>query len=182
MCECEERDVRVRQTLCLLSMLVACAAPRPLATSIPPAPPRPATTGRHLARVWGAPVDLDLYLTDPTWETVYFANNPSRTGARLLRDARCGDVAASDPVFVELAAMTDPLPGRYRIGVDFIDACKAPHDPVSFRVVADYDGVRRETVGTIRLEEFQPIVVEFELRRTGPDGVLTLVPVPNAEL
>ena len=132
--------------------------------------------------VWSAPVDLDLYLTDPTWETVYFANNPSRTGARLLRDMRCGDVAASDGLFVELAGMTEPLPGRYRVGVDFIDACHAAHAPVRFRVVADYGGVRSERVGTIRLEEFQPIVVEFELRPTGPGGTLTLVVVPNAEL
>jgi hypothetical protein len=182
MCECKEQDVRVRRTLCLLGTLAACAAPRPPATSVPPAPSLPATTGLQVALVWSAPVDLDLYLTDPTWETVYFANNPSRTGARLLRDARCGDVAASEPVFVEVAGMTAPLPGRYRIGVDFIDACKAPHEPVSFRVVADYGGVRRETVGTIRLEEFQPIVVEFELQRTGPDAPLTLVPVRNAEL
>jgi hypothetical protein len=136
----------------------------------------------QVALVWSAPVDLDLYLTDPTWETVYFANNPSRTGARLLRDTRCGDVAASESVFVELAGMTEPLPGRYRVGVDFIDACNAAHAPVSFRVVADYGGVRRESVGTIRLEEFQPIVIEFELRRTGHNGILTLVPVPNAEL
>jgi hypothetical protein len=46
---------------------------------------------------------------------------------------------------------------------------------VSFRVVMDYGGVRREATGTIRLEEFQPIVVEFELRRTGSDETLTLV-------
>jgi len=166
----------VRRTICLLSVVVgACAAHKPLAApASPPAASLPAATGLQVALVWSAPVDLDLYLTDPTWETVYFANNPSRTGARLLRDARCSDVAASPAGFVELAGMTEPLPGHYRVGVDFIDACKAPHDPVSFRVVADYGGMRRETVGTIRLEEFQPIVVEFELRPTVPGGSLSL--------
>lgn len=134
-----------------------------------------------MALAWSAPVDLDLYLTDPTWETVYFANTPSRTGARLLRDVRCRDVVGGESAFVELAGMTDPLPGHYRVGVDFIDACKASHDPVSFRVVATYGDVRRETTGMIRLEEFAPIVVEFELRRTGPEGALTLVVVPNGE-
>ena len=167
----------MRRTICLLSVVLgACAAYKPLAAPAPPpAPSLSADAGLRVALVWSAPVDLDLYLTDPTWETVYFANNPSRTGARLLRDARCGDVAASPAVFVELAGMAEPLPGHYRVGVDFIDACNAPHDPVSFRVVADYGKVRRETVGTIRLEEFQPIVVEFELRRTGSDETLTLV-------
>jgi hypothetical protein len=128
-----------------------------------------------VALVWSAPVDLDLYLTDPTWETVYFANNPSRAGARLLRDTRCRDLAPSESAFMELAAVTEPTPGAYRVGVDFIDACKGKPDPVGFRVVAEYGGVRRETTGTVRLAEFQPIVVEFELRRTGPGGPLTLV-------
>jgi hypothetical protein len=175
--ECKESGVRVRRTLSLLSIVLgACAAHRPLSSPVPPSTPSlPAANGLQVALLWSAPVDLDLYLTDPTWETVYFANNPSRTGARLLRDARCGDVAATDTVFVELAGMTAPLPGRYRIGVDFIDACNAPHEPVGFRVVVNCGGVRRESVGTIRLEEFQPIVVEFELRRTGSDETLTLV-------
>lgn len=166
----------------LLSILVAGCATRPPSTSAPPEPPSlPPAQGLQVALAWRAPVDLDLYLTDPTWETVYFANTPSRTGARLLRDVRCRDVVGSKSAFVELAGMTDPLPGPYRVGVDFIDACKGSHDPVSFRVVATYGDVQRETTGTIRLEEFEPIVVEFELRQTGPDGALTLVMVPSAE-
>jgi hypothetical protein len=157
-------------------ILAACAAHSPAIP--PPPPPAPAlspTSGLQVALTWNAPVDLDLYLTDPTWETVYFANNPSRTGARLMRDTRCRDVASRGNAFVELASIGAPQPGRYRVGVDFIDACNGPHEPVSFRIVADYGGMRRETTGTIRLEEFQPIVVEFELRRTGPDGTLILV-------
>ena len=138
-------------------------------------PSLPAAAGLQVALVWSAPVDLDLYLTDPTWETVYFANNPSRTGAQLMRDTRCRDVASHENAFVELASIAAPQPGRYRVGVDFMDACNGPHQPVSFRIVADYGGMRREMTGTIRLEEFLPIVVEFELRRTGPDGTLTLV-------
>ena len=42
-------------------------------------------------------------------------------------------------------------------------------------MVAAYGGARREATGTIQLAEFLPIVVEFELRPTGPDGTLTLV-------
>ena len=161
----------------LLSVVFAgCAAhPRSSAPAPPPAPQLPAASGLEVALVWTAPVDLDLYLTDPTWETVYFANNPSRTGAQLLRDTRCRDVATGATTAVELAGMTQPLPGRYRVGVDFIDACNGPRDAVSFRVVVDHRGMRREATGTIRLEEFEPIVVEFELRPTGPDGTLTLV-------
>ena len=157
-----------------LGILVAsCAAHAPSAA--PPLPQLPPTSGLQVALTWSAPVDLDLYLTDPTWETAYFANTPSHTGARLLRDTRYRDIASGADTHVEIVAMTAPLPGRYHIGVDFIDACNAPPDPVSFRVVADYAGVRREATGTIRLAEFQPIVVEFELRQTAPDGMLSLV-------
>ena len=169
----------------LLSVaIVSCAAhrsplPPPAAASVPPPP---SASELRVALTWSAPVDLDLYLTDPTWETVYFANTPSRTGARLLQDICCRDVHSGQSSFIEVAAVAEPVSGPYRVGVDFIDACTAPHDPVSFRVVADYGGVRREATGTIRLEEFEPIVVEFELQRTGADVTLTLVAVRNAEL
>lgn len=169
--------------LVLCTVLAGCAARAPSTDSgSPPSPTLPAAQGLQVALAWSAPVDLDLYLTDPTWETAYFANTPSHTGARLLRDVRCRDIVASATAFVELASVTDPLPGHYRVGVDFSDACQASHGPVSFRVIATYGDIRHETTGIIRLEEFAPIVVEFELRRTGPDGALTLVVAPHAEL
>ncbi|MGE3464932.1 MAG: hypothetical protein AB7I04_23750, partial [Pseudomonadales bacterium] len=34
-------------------------------------------------------VDLDLYVTDPLLETVYFARHDSRTGGRIVSDVRC---------------------------------------------------------------------------------------------
>ena len=142
------------------------AVPLP-APSLPPLAPPPGLT---VSLVWNAPVDLDLYLTDPTSETVYFANTPSRTGARLVRDARCPDLTMADAPFVEVANMPEPLPGRYRVGVDFIDACAAPAAAVSFRVAVDYGDTRRETIGTVELAHFQPKVLEFELQRSQVDG------------
>ena len=161
-------------TVILLAAVLGCSS-RPPASSpaVVPGPSLPPFSGLRVALVWSSPVDLDLYLTDPTWETVYFANNPSRTGAQLLRDMRCRDVVSGDKVFVELAGMTTPLPGHYRVGVDFIDTCNATHDPANFRIVVDFGDQRREATGTIGLAEFQPIVVEFDLR-TSADGKLTL--------
>jgi hypothetical protein len=130
--------------------------------------------GLHVVLTWSAPVDLDLYLTDPTGETTYFANNPSSRGARLLRDARCGDITGNAAPFIELVQALEPMPGRYRVGVDLIDACKATLAPVTFRVVVELGGSRRETIGTIQLAEFQPIVVEFTVQRVNGDGSLVL--------
>jgi len=157
-----------------LALIVAgCAARAPLPA--PPAPPQlPPLPGLSVLLTWSAPVDLDLYLTDPTSETVYFANNPSRTGARLLRDARCKDVGAVPPPYVESADVPEPRPGRYRVGVDFIDDCAQKIAEASFRIVIDFAGARREATDTIRLAQFKPIVVEFDVTRLNGDGPLVL--------
>jgi len=158
----------------LAVMLAGCAAHAPLPAPPAPAAPVPPLPGLSVVLTWSAPVDLDLYVTDPTSETVYFANNPSRTGARLLRDARCKDVGAGPAPFVESADVPEPQPGRYRVGVDFIDSCATKVAEASFRLVIELAGARRETTGTIRLAQFNPIVVEFDVTRLNGDGPLVL--------
>jgi hypothetical protein len=162
--------------LCVSLMLgaLACRARVPQVAAPPPAPILPPVPGLRVVLTWTAPVDLDLYLTDPTAETTYFGNNPSRNGGRLLRDTGCRDVTAGGGPFMELIHVPNPTPGRYRVGVDFIDLCQAKQKPVSFRVVAELGGIRREASGTIRLEEFQPIVLEFNLQRMNGDGSVVL--------
>jgi hypothetical protein len=149
-----------------LLLICACAGRPPAA---PPAvPPAPADGGLRVTLAWMEPVDLDLYVTDPVGETLYFANNPTRAGARLQRDARCSTIA-SDASSNEVALIATPAPGRYRIGVDFIDACGGRRDTVPFRVVVDLGDRRREATGAVRLSEFKVIVLEFEV---GEDGAL----------
>ncbi len=156
--------------------LSLCACPRrpPLPTPAPMLNVKGQGDGLNVFLTWSAPVDLDLYVTDPTQETVYFGNNPSRTGGQLLRDARCGDVREGGP-FLEQARVSAPKIGRYRVGVDFIDRCAAPRQPVSFRIVALLGGAQREITGTISPEQFQPVALEFELRPQGQDDLPTLV-------
>lgn len=158
----------------LVALALASCGPR----SSPPAPPPPAAPmdaagGLRVSLLWSAPVDLDLYLTDPTWETLYFANNPTRAGAKLERDARC-DTLAPTPPFVERALLAEPSAGPYRIGVHFIDACGAAADSASFRLVVDLEGRRVERVLTVDRDEFRVIALEFELRREDPGGELVL--------
>jgi hypothetical protein len=151
--------------LCVLvgGLLTSCAArphtPRP---DVPPPPPPPvvAADDLQIALLWSAPVDLDLYVTDPAAVTVYFANSPIPSGGRLLTDVRCADRPMDEPR-VEVAGFTDPPAGTYRVGVDFSDRCGAPAAPVAYRVVVDVGGRRHERTGTIDFERFQPIVLEF---------------------
>jgi uncharacterized protein YfaP (DUF2135 family) len=124
---------------------------------------------------WAAPVDLDLYLTDPTWETAYFANNPTRSGVRLEQDARCASVRPGS-VALELARYPEPMPGSYRVGVDFIDQCGTRIDKVLYRVTVDLNGARaQEAIGTVHFASFLVKVLEFELRR-GALGIWEIVP------
>ena len=142
-----------------------------------PAPPAldPVAEGVVVSLTWNAPVDLDLYVTDPTWETLYFANNPTRAGGRLERDVRCDALRAGRPGLsggahaarLERASIVAVRPGPYRIGVDFIDDCGNGDGEVSFHVAADVDGVRRESTGKVALQEFRIIALAFELDEEG---------------
>ena len=112
--------------------------------------------------VWDAPVDLDLYVTDPGLETVYYANARARSGGRLERDARCADQASGERS--EATRWPAPPAGRYRVGVDFPETCaeRAPHD-VSYRLVIEVDGRREEVRGRAKLAERDTQAFEFTL-------------------
>jgi uncharacterized protein YfaP (DUF2135 family) len=114
-----------------------------------------------VALLWSAPVDLDLYVTDPVAETVYFGNTPSGSGGRLERDRRCGDLGREPPV--ETVVWDAPRPGRYRVGVDFGDTCGRGHRTVPFRVVADAGSRRIEEIGSVEPAEFRYVVFEFDV-------------------
>lgn len=162
---------RLRQAtraLVAAPLLAACAA-RTL-PALPPLPPPAGDTALRVTLAWAAPVDLDLYLTDPAGEALYFANTPTRAGARLAADARCARLAAGAPAREEAVA-TAPAAGRWRVGVDFMDACGTGLAAVPFRVAVDLGGARREAAGVARAGRFAIVVVEFEV-----DGDGRLVP------
>src|SRR5438034_8468292 len=105
-----------RAWLALLLALAGCSR------RVPGPPPLPAAgPGVSVTLAWTAPADLDLYVTDPSLETVYFGNPRTASGGTLERDARCTDGPA--PEHVERARWERPPPGRYRVGVDFIECC-----------------------------------------------------------
>jgi hypothetical protein len=120
----------------------------------------------HVLLTWNAPVDLDLYVTDPSWETVYFANTPSRAGGLLESDVRC-DTLKRVGQQAEWVRFPKPNPGPYRVGVDFIDECSSDIETVPFRIAVDLGGERVEKTATVQLERFQPISFELEIDTSG---------------
>jgi hypothetical protein len=143
-----EREARAAEANALAAQLAA----NPLM------PPTPGEIRVRLA--FGERADLDLYVTDPRQETVYFANSPSRAGGRLDRDARCDEPLPR----VETVAFDAAPPGRYRVGVDFPPlTCDGATGPVAFIVVFESYGQRHEKRLSIRPGEFIPIVLEADV-------------------
>jgi hypothetical protein len=113
--------------------------------------------------------DLDLFVTDPQQESVYFANSPTRSGGRLVDDRRCDD---SSPR-VEAVHFPEPMAGRYRVGVDFHGPCDETVVSGEARkqglyvVRVDVDGRILERRGMVTPGHFEVIVIEFDIE--GPE-------------
>jgi hypothetical protein len=148
-----------RASLGLLALAAACARHAPPPPG--PAAPEPPQPGVTVTLRWTAPVDLDLYVTDPALETVYFANPRTASGGVLERDARCAGREPGEQV--ERARWTSPPPGRYRVGVDFLETCGGAAEEVPYSLLVEVDGVRQELTGRARRAERQPLVVEFSV-------------------
>lgn len=141
---------------------------------VPAAPPgaerlEPSRAAVRVVLLWGDPVDLDLYVTDPSLETVYFGNTPAGSGGKLAGDVDCEKVrrtaggGGGEKALSETVLWTRGPAGRYRVGVDFIDPCGSGSREARFRVVADVAGRRLERVGRLARERFEPVVLEFDL-------------------
>jgi len=119
----------------------------------------PAAEGLRVQLAFHAEADLDLYVTDPLEETVYFANTPTRSGGELAADQRCGDTG----IRLEEVYFPDPIPGRYRVGVDYPKHCTPREPTVVFAAALTSPGLREERAGTIAFQHFLPTVLEIDL-------------------
>jgi hypothetical protein len=145
----------------LLALVLAAACSRRVLAPPPAASPAPAGAGVTVTLRWDAPVDLDLYVTDPVLETVYYANPRTASGGVLEADARCARRVPGTQE--ERVRWTKPPSGRYRVGVDFPEACGARVDEVVWAMTVDVDGRRQETTGRAHLTERRPAVLEFDV-------------------
>lgn len=110
--------------------------------------------------------DLDLFVTDPLQESVYFANSPTRSGGRLIDDRRCDDPSPR----VEAVHFPRPIAGRYRVGVDFHGRCQetsvsgAEKGEGLYIVRVEEDGRVLERSGMLTPGHFEVIVIEFDVQ------------------
>ena len=112
--------------------------------------------------IFGPEADLDLFVTDPDHEEVYFANSPSRLGGIFEVDRRCDDPAPR----IETVRFSPAPAGRYRVSVDYPIRCATDVDKVLFRVIVEANGERQEVEGTAYFGGLEPIVLEFDARES----------------
>ena len=147
--------VRGLAPLVAAGLVAGCATAR---QAPPPSIPPARGEALRVTLAWDAPVDLDLYVTTPRGETMYYANPQDA----FVRDARCREPHPAG--WIEEARWREPAPGRYRVGVDFPEACVQGVKEAPYRVVIDVGGRREEHVGTAHLLVREPAVTEVEVR------------------
>ncbi len=106
--------------------------------------------------------DLDLYVSDPLQETVYYGNRAARSGGRLARDRHCKE--SGGEIRVEEIIFASPPPGRYRIGLDYPHRCVSNADVVPYVLTIHEKGGQREIRGLAQPVVFMPFVAEIEIR------------------
>jgi hypothetical protein len=125
----------------------------------------PANAGELRVRLaFGAAADLDLYVTDPLDETIYFANERAAAGGRLVADARCDSASPR----IEEIVFAAPKPGRYRIGVDYMvwrEACGEQPAVVAYVLAIDGPAGPRRERGLARRGLFDARRLELEVSR-----------------
>ena len=114
-------------------------------------------------------VDLDLYVTDPLLETVYFANQKSVSGGRIIEDVRCEENTERG-VRIEEIRFTHPYAGRYRVGVDFPERCNGGGDPAAYAVSVSGNSKQHAAHGIAHLKQFEVVVLEFDLANDSTSG------------
>jgi hypothetical protein len=81
--------------------------------------------GIQVTTSWRGAADIDLRITDPSGEEVYFGHRQSATGAQMDMDAN-GECTATRPTAenIRWASQTPPT-GRYEIKLTAFDLCGA---------------------------------------------------------
>ncbi len=117
--------------------------------------------------IWQTPVDLDLFLTDPEGETIYFANRKAKSGMTMGRETSCKDITGVKPPYTETAKIPVALSGRYRVSVDFIKDCGTSTLETPFLVrLTDKNGKQElgRAGANVKYRVLEPVAWEFMVK------------------
>lgn len=94
---------------------------------------------------WNGSADLDLHLTDPFGETIYYFHPTSASGGALQQDREC---ASQDQTEMITYPSGQAVSGTYSISIHYFRACKEPRD-VSWKVTVNSDKGTQNYSGVI---------------------------------
>ncbi len=92
------------------------------------------------------PIDLDLWVTEPSGAKCYWANTQTATGGRLDRDNLCHTYINGRP---ENIFWSDAPSGQYLVQVDFYSNCSGMTETQAFDVRVVAGGVVKTYSGTV---------------------------------
>jgi hypothetical protein len=116
-------------------------SPTPAPTPSPtPTPPVLGTGPIQVTLSWNTIDDLDLYVTDPTQQTVFFNNRIVPSGGRLDVDANADCVAVTQNAVENVFWASTPPSGPYFIEVRLFRRCSQSTAPIPFTVTVRKSG------------------------------------------
>jgi|GEM_PF-4897224 len=115
---------------------------------------------------WRASVDLDLFLTGPSGETIYFGNRTAREGYALKKESTCDTLNGDIGEHSETATIPSAVPGTYRVSVDYIFDCGSGIGETD-ALISLTNNSTGKAVGsnrfTVSLQRLKTVAWEFEV-------------------
>jgi len=145
----------------------------PTATSLPPTATRPAPTPTRVSNlgtgdvqvtlIWSSYNDLDLYVTDPAGETIYYNHPEAASGGKLDVDANrgCFSYITSSPVENIFWATGSAPRGSYTVRVNYYQHCSTAPLADSYIVRLLVDGNVQEFSGTVSTVGEDDLITTF---------------------
>lgn len=117
---------------------------------------------------WNSRVDLDLFLTGPAGETIYFGNRKARAGYMMREESDCKTISASSKPYHETALIPAARVGRYRVSVDYILSCGSNLTEVDATVFL-FNDLTQMKLGSeafkVKRQELKTVAWEFGVKR-----------------
>ena len=129
---------------------------------VEPSAPELGTGDVQLTLTWESTNDLDLWVTDPAGESIFFDHPSADSGGQLDVDANadCQDLTTHPVENIFWPTGDAPL-GKYLVEVQYYKQCENPA-PIDFHIRMLVDGEVSEFDGTIASQDDRQLVTSFE--------------------
>jgi uncharacterized protein YfaP (DUF2135 family) len=117
---------------------------------------------------WRAPVDLDLFVTNPSGETIYYGNKKSRNGDKLVQESNCKNLTTKPVIMRETVLIPSAISGRYRVSVDFIFQCETNSEEADAGLTlfnAQTESALAQQTITVKRQILNTVAWEFEVSK-----------------